>query len=415
MSRRVAVVGAGLAGVCTAYELARQGCAVTIFERSGSVAEQASFAGSACLLPALPELSPRLEGSLGWRLQRWRAGRKAPSAPPLIELAQLSLSRLTTWRRELSLDDEAGPGVLVLLQDKAHIKRVEAQLTLWREAGLCADLLDAAQARRMEPGLNPETPFSQALALAPSSTGNARLLAQGLRAQAQRLGVEFRFHTTVRGLDPGRPTTLRHEYTPPEPAPRVSKEAHDTVPTPLGIESSPFDAVALCCGLEAAPLLRPLGRRLPLGALHEASVTVPLRVLEAHPELGPQAAVLDLTREISVARMGQRIRVSGARRLGQATGAAPRVDFERLHHGLQAWYPGAALHQQVQHWQGRRAITPDGLPLLGASGVPGVWLNLSPNLHGWGLVPGSAEVLAQQITDGAPALDLAALDARRLD
>ncbi|WP_423812027.1 FAD-dependent oxidoreductase, partial [Pseudomonas aeruginosa] len=44
MSRRVAVVGAGLAGVTTAYELAALGCSVQVFERGGSVAEQSTFA-----------------------------------------------------------------------------------------------------------------------------------------------------------------------------------------------------------------------------------------------------------------------------------------------------------------------------------------------------------------------------------
>lgn len=411
MSLRVAVVGAGLAGVSTAFELALRGAAVTLYERNGSVAEQASFAGAATLMPPLDGLSAPLPGPLSWR---WKRRRAAGQAAPLSSLAIRSQARLDELRHQLRIDDEAGRRLLVLLSHKARVAALEAQLPAWREQGLSAELLDLPRAHRREPGLNPEARLEAALAIGPAGSGNARLLTQALRLHAQKLGVEFRFHTTVQAVEPGAPLTLRHAYTPPELAVRASRDASDTLPAPPEPQQERFDAVVLCCGLASFALLKPLGRKLPLFALHEASVTAPLRVLEAHPELGPQAAVLDPERGISMVRIGQRVRVSGERCVTGVTDAPPRIDFERLHQGLQAWFPGSVQLQQVQHWQTRRAVLPDGLPLLGASGLPGLWLNLSPNLDGWGLALGGAEVLAQQITGASPTLDLTALDARRL-
>ena len=47
---------------------------------------------------------------------------------------------------------------------------------------------------------------------------------------------------------------------------------------------------------------------------------------------------------------------------------------ETLHRGLQHWFPGSVLHQQVQQGQSRRAVSADGLPLLGASSTTALGL-----------------------------------------
>ena len=51
-----------------------------------------------------------------------------------------------------------------------------------------------------------------------------------------------------------------------------------------------------------------------------------------------------------------------------------------------------------------RAATPDGLPLVGESGRPGVWLAMGARRNGWLLAPLIAQVLADQLAggDGGP-------------
>jgi len=415
VTRRIAVVGAGLAGVTTAYELAAQGLKVQVFERGGSVAEQASFASSALLSPFVPGLADAsTPAPIGFRLRRWRAGRKGGDAPSqLAALSQLSLARTAELRRELGLDDEPSQGLLIALTDAKRAAAAEARLQGWKALGLQVELIEAGEARLREPGLNADAPLAAALALAHGGAGNARLFAQQLRQQAQRLGAEFRFHTTVRAITAdGAGLTLRHEYTPPTEAPTrgAEREAGDTQPQLLGPQDQRFDAVVLCNGLEAAALL---GQRLPLSAQHETSVTAPLRLLEAHPDLGPKAGWADPSRGLTVTRTGQRVRVTGGLAVTDARGKVT-PDFEALHRGLQHWFPGSVLHQQVQQGQSRRALSADGLPLLGASSRTGLWLNLSPGGQGWGLACGSAQVLAQLIAGQAPALDIAALGPQRL-
>ena len=415
MSRRVAVVGAGLAGVATAYELAALGLQVQVFERGGSVAEQASFAGSALLAPFVADLNDSAPAPLGWRWRRWRASRRGGDAgASATALSLLGLARLAELRHALGLDDEAAEGLLVALADARRVAVAESRLEAWRAQGLQAELLDGEQARRLEPGLNGEASLAAALKFSAGGTGNGRLFAQQLRHQAQRLGASFRFHTTVRAITAdGAGLTLRHEYTPPPEAPTRNggeREASDTQPQALGLQDERFDAVVLCNGLDAKALA---GQRLHLAAQHEATVTAPLRLLEAHPDLGPKAGWIDPARGLSIARIGQRVRVTGGLAVtGRTDKNAP--DFEALHRGLQHWFPGSVLHQQVQQGQSRRSLAADGLPLVGAGTHRGLWLNLSPGGHGWGLACGAAQLLAQQIAGQAPALDIASLGPQRL-
>ena len=98
---RVAVIGAGVIGVTTAYELAADGHEVTVFERRGTVAAESSFANAGLVAPgyvtpwAAPGMPVKVArhllaahapvrigtglnaATLGWIWRWWRACRAA--------------------------------------------------------------------------------------------------------------------------------------------------------------------------------------------------------------------------------------------------------------------------------------------------------------------------------------------------
>jgi D-amino-acid dehydrogenase len=59
-------------------------------------------------------------------------------------------------------------------------------------------------------------------------------------------------------------------------------------------------------------------------------------------------------------------------------------------------------------------MLPDGPPILGKSGLDGVWLNLGHGSSGWALSCGSARVLADQILGKSPEIDDAGFSVDRL-
>lgn len=413
MTKKIAVIGAGIVGVASAYELAADGHDVTVLDRRSGVAAETSFANAGLVAPgwmatwtrpalparALAGVARQPRDTLRWLWQRWRAARPEAQQQALRRLAQYSHERLQTLRHGLQLDYERQDGLLMLLRSARELRQAQTSLRMMGELGIRHRLLDAAQCRAIEPGLNEQMALHGGIQLDQDEVGNCRQFAHLLRGEAQRLGAEFRFNTVVHSIEPGD-------------RPRVQHAALDAAD--VGPVSEQFDAVLLCAGNGSAALLHGLGLRLPLLPVWGHSITAPLRRLEAHPDLGPRSCVLDTRHRVTISRIGQRVRVAGGAELGGRADRPDAATLARLHKVLHDWFPGAALSAQAQSWCGAQPTLPDGPPVLGASGLPGLWLNLGHGAGGWTLACGSARVLADQLAGQAPAIGIEGLDISRL-
>lgn len=415
---RVAVVGAGIVGVTSAYELAADGHEVTVFERCAAVASESSFANAGVVAPGYvtPWAAPGMPGKvlrqmfgrhaavrvhaggalrqLPWLWRWWRACRPEvhqANRGAMLTLARFSQQRLQSLARDLRLEYERRQGYLVLLRGPAELRMARAGLKLLAELGVPFELIDADHARRLEPGLNPDTPLRAAILLPQDEVGNCRQFAHLLRGQAERAGAVFRFEQDVRRVEPGvRP--LLH--------------------TADGEHA--FDAVVLASGVHSNRLLAPLGLALPLVPVYGYSVTAPLRHIESHPDLGPKAALMDEKFKVAISRLGQRVRVAGSAEIGGQADRFHEGAMATLYRVLDDWFPGTTVAAQAQRWKGARPMLPDGPPVIGASGAPGVWLNLGHGSSGWALSCGSARVLSSLVGGREPPLDVSRLGVQRL-
>jgi D-amino-acid dehydrogenase len=416
---RLAVVGAGIVGVTTAFELTAAGHEVTVFERRAGVASETSFANAGIVAPGYvtPWAAPgmplkvlhhlfqrdapvRLDGVLPtlslapWLWRWWRACRPAVWQANRVHMHRLALfsrDRLDDLTRALKLDYEQTRGLLVLLRGERDLKLARAGIKLLHEMGVRFELLDAERCRRAEPALNPEAELRAAIHLPLDGAGNCRQFAHLLKGEAQQRGARFRFGAVVQRIEPGHPVRVR-----------------------TGSGEDAYDGIVVCAGVDAARLLAPLGLRLPIAAVYGYSITAPLRHDDGVPDRGPQLALIDERFKVAISRMGQRVRVAGSAELG---GAADRFDdraLGTLYRVLGDWFPGAARMAEAQRWKGARPMLPDGPPLLGASGRPGVWLNVGHGSSGWALACGSAVVLAELVSGRTAPIDLAGLGIERL-
>ncbi|MDR6216011.1 glycine/D-amino acid oxidase-like deaminating enzyme [Paracidovorax wautersii] len=58
-------------------------------------------------------------------------------------------------------------------------------------------------------------------------------------------------------------------------------------------------------------------------------------------------------------------------------------------------------------------MLPDGAPVVGASGLPGLWINTGHGAAGWAQACGSARAVADLVAGRSPEIDLQALGMRR--
>ena len=405
---KIAVIGAGIVGITTAYELSTDGHDVVVFERLGAAAEAGSFANAGVIAPGY--VTPWAAPGMRWQILSHLLRRHAPvrlawpmggsdllwtwrwlracnaqayqrHRQALLMLASYSRQRLHALVHARQLEFERSQGYTVLLRSERDWQRQRRMLTLLREAGIQVQELDAVQTRLREPALNPDTPLAGGLHLPDDEVGNCRQFALLLKGLAQQAGARFRFHSAVRALRPGSPAELVH-----------------------GEGTERFDAVIVCAAMGALDLLRPLGLVLPMTAIYGYSVSAPMR----EALYAPRSGVMDERYKVAITRLGRRVRVAGGAEVGGHPTRHRPAALATLYKVLRDWYPAAAqLSSGVQEWRGARAMMPHRPPMVGPSPLPGVWLNLGHGSSGWALSCGSARAIADRLVNRDPNLDMA--------
>jgi D-amino-acid dehydrogenase len=306
---------------------------------------------------------------------------------------------------------------MALLRTPAHVKRAQALLDSPLAKNLPVRWLSADEARRVERGLGRALPLQAALHWPAGETANGRQFAQALKAASQELGVLFQFQleiTAVRSAG-GKRVELQwtrcHEF-----AETMLGGSGGTGATTVPADAEPdFDAVILCSVEAAARLVDKRLTRAAVDAMHLCSVTAPLREPnEAGEAYAPVGAVLDTASGVTIARMGERVRVAGGARLGPPAQRAGQASLARLYDALEESFAGAARTSKAQPWIGCQWATRDGLPLVGASGMPGVWLHCGHATQAWAWAPATAILLVDQLAGRSPELDPEPLAPSRL-
>ena len=123
---------------------------------------------------------------------------------------------------------------------------------------------------------------------------------------------------------------------------------------------------------------------------------------------------MDERYKVAISRLGSRVRVAGSAEIGGSLGHLNDAALGNAVQGAARLVPRRRAPEPGAALEGRAADAPDGPPVLGRSGIEGVWLNLGHGSSGWALSCGSARVLADAIAGRQPAIDIEGLGVERL-
>ena len=408
---RVAVIGAGICGVCCATFLRRAGHEVTLVDRQPP-GEGCSFgnAGSLSSSSMVPEPAPGLwmdvPGWLGdrdgpltirWRyLPRlvpwlWRflaAGNAAHVARAATALHDLHAATLDLHTR---LAAEAGVPDLVREVDYLHVypseqsyRASESDWHLRARHGVRFTLLNAGEVHEVEPELSPHYRRG-VLVHEQGYTTNPSRLVKAYAAQFQREGGVLR-RAEVRDFE----------------------TAGDRV-TRLLTEAEPIeaDAVVIAAGAWSRVLLERLGLRIPLDTERGYHVTV------ADPGIEIRRTVMESERKFLATPMEMGARFAGTVELASVDAEPDYRRADAILRLARRMYPRLQIGS-VSKWMGCRPAMPDGLPVIGPSPRhANVWLAFGHGHTGMIGSPQTGRIIAGMLSGQSLNMDVTPFRADR--
>jgi D-amino-acid dehydrogenase len=404
------VLGAGIAGITTAYELNRQGFAVTVVDRGAEAASFTSYANAGLFAPghAYAWSSPvapkillkslwrndqalRFRPSLDpafwrWMLRFWQQctpERAAQNTRRKVRLCNYSQAVFheTLSRVPIEYDGRTG-GLIYFYRSAKAFESAAAKADILRQQGCEIISLDRDAAAKTDPALEPAKHLlAGALYAKNDESGDCRLFARNLAAWLARQGVTFKFGVNIERLV-------------------AENDRISAIITTHGHEAA--DVIVLCLGVYAPHLVRPLGVDLPIYPVKGYAITAPVAGRNNPPSIGG----VDEENLVAYAPYGDRVRVTATAEFAGYSPTHRPSDFAHMLKTMRQLFPGGADWSKAEMWAGLRPMTPEGTPILGCGQYVNLWYNCGLGHMGWTMSHATARLTADLITGKKPAIPL---------
>jgi len=380
---KVAVIGSGIAGITTAYFLARAGHEVVIYDKRKYPAMATSYANGGQLSAS------NAETWNSWRSVKkgikWLFKEDAPlkinpkinvqkydwiyrfiKAIPQAEnntlktcqwaLQAHKLYREIALRENLSFD-MVEKGILHIYTDKSELENARKINKIYKKAGLARWEVSPKECLEIEPALVPP----------PKLLG-------GFFNETDFTGDIHKFCTNLLFI-------LETKYK----VKHVNKEIKNI---DLGIP------VIICAGVDSKALAQTIGDDLPIYPVKGYSITI------RNPEVAPWTSMLDDEAKIVTARLGSdRLRVAGTAELNGYNTDIIQSRIKPLIAWSEKMFPGINT-EYVTPWAGLRPMTPNMMPIVKRSKRnKNIFYNTGHGHLGWTLSAYTALLITKQISE----------------
>ena len=410
----IVVIGSGITGVTTAYELANLGYKVTVLDKHLYPAMETSFANggqlSACNAEVWNQKATVLKGI------KWMSNKNAPlllnpsfdlhkygwlmeflgnikhyetNTRDTVKIALLARERLFAVAEKENIQFNLEKrGILHFYHTKLDYEIATKVNDLLIKGGLERMAVTPAEIKAIEPSLKGE--YYGGFYCPGDATGDIHKFTKGLAEASEKYGVKYLFGMEVMDVKHHKKgvTVLYHAS---------NENMHLDAAV---VESLEADAVVVCGGVGSYHLANLLGDRVNVYPVKGYSITLNLNDEESVKN-APWVSLLDESAKIVTSRLGaDRLRVAGTAEFNgynrdiRADRIQPLTDWVNKNFNMST--------ENVVPWAGLRPMMPNMMPMVSRGRRERIFYNTGHGHLGWTLSAATAVMISQQIASQHP-------------
>lgn len=387
--KKIAVIGAGITGLSTAYYLARAGHQVIVYEAERYPAMKTSFANGGQISVSNSEvwtswsnvvkgikwmfrkdapllIRPRLD----WAQWKWIAKflyytAKGVYRENTIKTVQMGLRSRELYeeiRQEESIYfDRSACGILHFYKDEQYWDNAKQVMQLYNNNGLAREEVNPAYVSAVDPALKDIKGVVGATITPSDWTGDIHKFCYEFAGILEsKYGVVIHYDWKINHIE----------------------------------EVSYYDAVVIANGVGSTALAKTVGDSIDVYPVKGYSITIN----NVDPVYLPKVSLLDDQAKIVTASLGNRFRVAGTAELCGENYDITRDRIQPLLDWVHTNFPYINTHDYTQ-WACLRPMTPNMMPIIKQSDKNAkVFYNTGHGHLGWTLGPATGKAVAELVT-----------------
>lgn len=388
MSKKVAVIGAGITGITTAYYLAKKGYSVTVYEEERYPAMKTSYANGGQISVSNSEvwttwsnvkkgikwmftkdapllIRPRLD----YKQWKWIAKflyntvtnqyEKNTSETIRMGLESSKLYKEIMYNEKLSFD-QSPSGILHFYKDEKYFDAAKQAQHIYRSNGADWDIVDTKKVKELDSTLETVEGIVGGAWTISDWTGDIHKFCYELeRILTNKYGVVFCYDWKINHIE----------------------------------EVSFYDAVVISNGVGSVQLAKTVGDTLDIYPVKGYSITIN----NVDKKYLPTVSLLDDQAKIVTSTLGNRFRVAGTAELAGENYDIRHDRIKPLLDWVHTNFPNINTHD-YSSWACLRPMTPNMMPITKQSDKNDkVYYNTGHGHLGWTLAPYTAKLISDQI------------------
>ncbi len=394
MSKKVAVIGAGITGVLAAYYLAKSGHQVTVLEQESYPAMRTSYANGGQVSVSNSEvwttwsnvkkgikwmfqkdapllIRPRLD----WAQWKWMtkfllhtlSGDYGRNTATTIKMGLEARQLYEEIRQDEGIYfDQSKCGILHFYKDHKYFQAAQQVKELYNANGCEWDILTPMQTISMDPALGNLDEVVGGAWTPSDWTGDIHKFCVELsKVLEEKYNIEFVFDV------------------------EISQGSQQEI-----LED--FDSVVISAGVGSVKLAKLFGDSLPIYPVKGYSITI--NVKPEDMKYVPRVSLLDDQAKIVTSTLGNRFRVAGTAELAGENYDILRDRIEPLISWVRENFPDLDI-SNYSSWACLRPMTPNMMPIVKQGKNPNVYYHTGHGHLGWTLSPTTAKKLVEIINN----------------